>query len=288
MGGAHNGTVAANAPTTLSIGDFSRATHLTVKMLRHYHQFGLLEPVQIDPQTGYRRYTPDQIPTAQVIRRFRALEMPLDEIREVIAAHDLPTRNARIAQHLARLEGELARTQSAVSTLRGLLEPRSALDPSDADIELRKAEPTLAAAISATVDAADAPAWLQGALGELYATLNAQQIRATGCAGGVYADEIFTEHRGEATVFVPCDRPVSPLGRVTAATIPMAELAVIKHVGSPGEIDRSYGLLAAYVANRAICVDGPMREYYCVGPRETPDESRWLTEVCWPVFHTGV
>lgn len=256
-------------------------------MLRHYHQLGLLVPVEIDPHTGYRRYTPDQIPTAQVIRRFRALEMPLDEIREVIAAHDLPTRNARIAQHLARLEGELARTHGAVSALRGLLEPPAALDPHDVDVELRKAEPTVAAAISATVDVVDAPAWLQGALGELYATLGAQKIPATGCAGGVYADEIFTEHRGEATVFVPCDQPVSPLGRVTAATIPTAELAVIKHVGSPGDIDRSYGLLAAYVANRAVCVAGPMREYYCVGQRETPDESRWVTEVCWPVFHTG-
>lgn len=279
--------MAANDPRTLSIGDFSRATHLTVKMLRHYHQLGLLEPVQIDPQSGYRRYTPEQIPTAQVIRRFRALEMPLEEIREVIAAPDLPARNARIAQHLARLEGELARTQSAVSALRGLLEPHTALDTRDGGVELRRAEPTLAAVISAIVNAVDAPAWLQGALGELYATLNAQRIPATGCAGGVYADEIFTEHCGEATVFVPCDRPVSALGRVRAATIPMAELAVIKHRGSHGDIDRSYGLLAAYVANGAIGVDGPMREYYCVGPRETPDESRWLTEVCWPVFHTG-
>lgn len=205
----------------------------------------------------------------------------------MIAADDLPTRNAWIAQHLARLEGELARTQSAVSALRGLLEPRAALASRDAGVELRKAQPTLAAAISATVDAVDAPTWLQGALGELYATLGAQRIPATGCAGGVYADEIFTEHRGEATIFVPCDRPVSPLGRVRAATIPMAELAVIKHSGSPGDIDRSYGLLAAYVADRAVCVDGPIREYYRVGPRETPDESRWLTEVCWPVFHTG-
>ena len=57
--------------TYLSIGDFSRATHLTVKTLRHYHQIGLLEPADVDPHTGYRRYTTDQIPTAQVIRRFR-------------------------------------------------------------------------------------------------------------------------------------------------------------------------------------------------------------------------
>jgi DNA-binding transcriptional MerR regulator len=56
----------------LAIGDFSRATQLSVKMLRHYHQIGLLEPVDVDRATGYRRYSIDQISTAQIIRRVRA------------------------------------------------------------------------------------------------------------------------------------------------------------------------------------------------------------------------
>ncbi|MET9258795.1 MerR family transcriptional regulator [Amycolatopsis sp. NPDC004079] len=58
-------------------------------MLRHYHQAGLLEPADVDPDTGYRRYTADQLPAAQVIRRFRELGMPLEEIRAVLAAQHL-------------------------------------------------------------------------------------------------------------------------------------------------------------------------------------------------------
>ena len=46
----------------LSIGDFSRATLMSVKMLRHYHQIGLLEPADVNPHTGYRSYWADQIP----------------------------------------------------------------------------------------------------------------------------------------------------------------------------------------------------------------------------------
>jgi hypothetical protein len=33
---------------TLTIGDFSRATHLSVKMLRDYHDIGLLQPSDVD------------------------------------------------------------------------------------------------------------------------------------------------------------------------------------------------------------------------------------------------
>ena len=113
----------------LSIGDFSRATHLTVKTLRHYHDVGLLEPADVDPATGYRRYTTGQIPAAQVIRRFRELGMPLEEIRTVMTAPDLDTRNRHIAAHLDRLEAELGRTQRAVASLRDLLAPGESRTP---------------------------------------------------------------------------------------------------------------------------------------------------------------
>jgi len=40
----------------LSIGAFSRLTHLSVKTLRYYHEVGLLEPAVVDPDSGYRYY----------------------------------------------------------------------------------------------------------------------------------------------------------------------------------------------------------------------------------------
>jgi DNA-binding transcriptional MerR regulator len=40
--------------SNLSIGDFSRATHLSAKMLRHYYEIGLLKPVDVDVNSGYR------------------------------------------------------------------------------------------------------------------------------------------------------------------------------------------------------------------------------------------
>ena len=269
----------------LSIGDFSRATHMTVKTLRHYHQVGLLEPAAVDPGTGYRRYTAEQIPTAQVIRRFRELDMPLEDIGSVLAAPDVPTRNERIAAHLSRLERELGRTQRAVASLRDLLASPPPGEP--AGIELRSVAATPAAAITDIVGAEDAAAWQQGALGELHAILAAQNVPAGGPAGGIFADDLFTRHRGRATIFVPCAGPVRSMGRVASLLVPAGELAVITHAGSPDDVDRAYGALAAYVTSHALAVDGPIREYYLVGQRDTADTSRWRTEIGWPVFQTG-
>ena len=64
------------------------------------------------------------------------------------------------------------------------------------------------------------------------------------------------------------------------------ELARIVHLGSNTEVDRTYGALAAYVNQHAVAVDGPIREYYLIGPSDTPDESLWQTAVGWPIFQT--
>src|ERR1700691_2841064 len=114
---------------SLPIGASSRATQMSIKTLRHYHRVGLLEPADVDQFTGHRRYTTDQIPTAQVIRTLRELGMPIDDIRSGLAAPDVTARNELIGAHLTRLEEGLARTQKAVGTLRALLNPQQEASP---------------------------------------------------------------------------------------------------------------------------------------------------------------
>src|SRR5579862_1884077 len=259
----------------LTVGDFSRATHLSVKTLRHYHQVGLLEPAAVNPDTGYRYYAAHQIPAAQVIRRLRDLEMPVADVRAVLAAPDAAARNALIAAHLNRLEAGLAQTRAAVESLRTLLAPPDG----PAAVEHRTVPATAAAGITAVVDRADALAWWQGALGELRATVAAQGLAAAGPAGGVFASELFQTDRGQATVFIPVHGSVRPIGRVTSLVIPAAELAVICHRGSLADADLSYAQLGAYATTHEISIDGPLYEYYLRGAGDTPDEADWRTEI---------
>src|ERR1700733_6704684 len=183
--------------TSLSIGEFSRATHLTVKALRPCPEAGLRVPASLDPGTGYRRYTAEQISLAQIIRRFRGLEMPVGEIRAVLATSDLAVRNELIATHLRRLEAELSRTQDAVASLRDILEQPA----KDHRIERRRIEPAPAAALRDTMRARDAMSWFGGAMAELVATVKAQKLGPTGVPGGLFANSLFSHGRGEATLF---------------------------------------------------------------------------------------
>jgi DNA-binding transcriptional MerR regulator/effector-binding domain-containing protein len=269
--------------TKITIGDFSRATQLSVKTLRHYHEVGLLEPSEVDPDSGYRYYADEQIPVAQVIRRLRGLEMPVAEVKAVLAATDFDARNRLIVEHLDRLEGELARTRAAVGELRNLLERPDPPHP----VEHRSVAPTPAIGIRETVDREDILSWWQGALGELSATVRGQGLAQAGPPGGLYAGDIFEHNRGEATVFVPVRvSPVKAVGRVTALTVPAGELAVMRHHGSLDDADLTYGDLATYVLRHEIGVDGPLRENYLRGFLDDPDPAGWETEIGWPIFRS--
>jgi DNA-binding transcriptional MerR regulator len=267
----------------LTIGDFSRATLLTIKTLRHYHDTGLLEAAEVDPHTGYRRYLTSQIPQAQLIKRFRELRMPLNEVRQLLASPDGSTRNTIMAAHLRRLENDLERTRSAVSELRCLLGPPTG----PVTISHRRIAPMLGAAIGERVDAKHAVAWLSGALAELHSTLATQSRQAVAPPGGVFSDELFAKGRGAATIYIPCDGPIESIGRVRPYHSPEVEVATIVHSGSHRNIDLAYGALATHVARYELAADGPLREHYMVGPLDTSDESAWRTEIGWPIVRVA-
>ena len=267
------------APAMLTIGYFSRATLLTIKTLRHYHDTGLLEAAEVDRHTGYRRYLTSQIPQAQLVKRFRELRMPLSEIRQLLTSPDGSTRNAIISAHLRRLENDLELTRSAVSELRSLLGPSAGT----VTISHRHVAAMLGAAIGERVDAKHVVAWLAGALAELNSTLATQGRRAVAPAGGIFLDEIFAKGRGAATIYIPCDGPVESIGRVRPSHLAEVDLATIVHAGSHRNIDLAYGALATHVARYELAADGPLRERYLVGPLDTSDESAWRTEIGWPI-----
>ena len=262
----------------LSIGEFSKMTYLSVKALRHYHDVGLLAPMAIDPVTGYRRYASSQVQTAQVIRRFRDLDMPIDDVRQVLAATDPADRNRVIIQHLERMRQQLERTQWSVASLQALLEeePRGRTD-----IELRRMPATTALVARQVVGFDACGDWLEPALADLHTELETAGLdrRLVPTAPSI-RDEFFEAGEGEVTAYVPvrrhtvatrssCPRRPSPCSSTTAR--------------SPTSI-RPTGPSGTIVAERGIGAPGPIREHYLTADQhrgvlarsrsERPDDHR--------------
>ena len=177
-------------------------SHLSVKALRLYHEAGLLEPAQVDPVTG-RRYDVAQVTTAHVIRRFRDLGMPLDEVRAVLRAPDVTARNELIVAHLERMEAQLEQTQASVASLRALLER----PPAEIAVEYRSVPPIAALGMADRVEASDVERWWSQAFDALYAELAARGVEPAGPGGALYASELFD------TLVLLAGVPISPRSR---------------------------------------------------------------------------
>ncbi|SBT49169.1 DNA polymerase III sliding clamp (beta) subunit, PCNA homolog [Micromonospora narathiwatensis] len=129
-----------------SIGELARASGLTVSALRFYDRSGVLVPALVDPATGYRWYTDDQVAPARLVAGLRRVGMPLAGIAEALAHRHEPAVVHRLLDaHQRRLEDGLADARRELSRIRALLDPEEI--PMTTRLVLDRAD--LAAAVDA-------------------------------------------------------------------------------------------------------------------------------------------
>ncbi|MEV6102494.1 MerR family transcriptional regulator [Nocardia sp. NPDC051981] len=89
------------------IGDFARHGRVSVRMLRHYDATGLLHPARVDPATGYRYYTADQLARLNRIIALKDLGFTLQQVGEILD-EKVTTAELRAMLRLRRAELEAA------------------------------------------------------------------------------------------------------------------------------------------------------------------------------------
>ena len=260
-------------PGLLLIGPFSRASYLSVKTLRAYHEAGLLVPAVVDPRTGYRSYSIAQLTDAAVIRRLRLLDVPLDAIAQILQARDPDTTTKVLREHAAALEERLAATQHAIGELYAALDIPASHTPVHVRHEPARTTLTLAATIR------EAEPFLRRAADVLTETVRTSGAVATGSFGGLFPAQVEEDGEEDVIAFVTVvDAPrldeAALAEGVRVGELPATDVAVVVHTGSFEAMVDTYRNLGAWVATNAQPSDLAVREYYL-------DEVN--TEICWPI-----
>ena len=120
----------------IRIGEFARLGGVSVAMLRHYDELGILKPKVVEEATNYRLYSVRQLPLLQQILSLRDLNCSLTEISEFLRADSsqahlqalLHAKSAALESHI-RVETErLIRVKERISHLeRGAIMHTTAL-----------------------------------------------------------------------------------------------------------------------------------------------------------------
>jgi DNA-binding transcriptional MerR regulator len=272
----------------LRIGEFSRASWLSVKALRTYHEMGLLVPADVDPDTGYRSYTVAQLTDATIIRRLRELDVPLDAIREVIDARDPDITRKVLTEHGQVLQQKLAAMQRAFEELSSAV-----IDPLAHTPVHRMHKPARSVlTVKGTIGSGELESFLdrtQVLLREAAETSGAVVDGTFGVAYPTLADD---DSGQEGIAFLPVVEPtlLSPAARAAGVRVgeaPATDVAVFVHAGSYDTLDDAYRRLGAWVAANEEPSDLPVRELYVVSRADTDDPADLRTQICWPVKGRG-
>jgi DNA-binding transcriptional MerR regulator len=265
----------------LPIGMFSRASSLSIKTLRAYHESGILVPARIDPQTGYRSYAVDQLADAAIVQRLRALDLPLEQVKEVLDARDPDTTRRVLSAHRRDMQDRLEETERIVAELQSEVAPTT-----HTPVHLRTEAATQSVRIRGLVEPDEFGDWLGWAFGELTSFLARAGVEASGPAGGLYAAELADDGPETAEAFVPIAGSLVVPARervVTVGEVPTARVAVLVHIGDYDTIGDTYRTLGAWVARHAEHAGERVREWYVIGPTDVDDPAQFRTEISWPI-----
>jgi DNA-binding transcriptional MerR regulator len=262
------------------IGRFSQITRLTPKALRIYDEMGLLPPARVDPDSGYRYYGLDQIGLAARIRTLRSVEMPLEEIGQVVNEPDPERVRELMERHRQRVEDRIAAYRRAATLLDRVV--RVGEIPTY-EVRVKHVPTQRILYIRAAASLSEMDTTMPAALRELYSYLERVGLHAAGPAFCAYPYPEASAGDFAADACVPLDTPVQGEGRIQALELPAGPIAWTVHVGPYEELPLAFEAVLSWIYERGHDITGPLREMYRVGPGSGQAPDGYVTEVAWPI-----
>ena len=263
------------------IGPFSSMTRLSVKALRHYDRLGLLVPAVVDPSSGYRYYTYAQANRAEAIRVLRSLDMPLEDVREALAADDPVVAAKVLDRHRARLEGELERHERMLGYLERLISRREGVMPYD--VQIKEVPAQHVAAIRMHTSVATIGDDVMEGFGKIGAAVGMAGVAFSGPPILIMFGVLDEETGADMELAFPVAEPFAGAGEVVGEELEGGTVAWTMHRGPYDEIGPAYHTLTGWIQEHGHEIAGPSREVYLTDPSETPDTADYLTEVQFPI-----
>jgi DNA-binding transcriptional MerR regulator len=265
----------------LTIGEFSRLAQLSIRMLRHYDERGVLRPTRVDEASGYRYYAPELLGVARRLRALRDVGLGVAQLAEVAPFEDTALLRAVLLVQRDRLVAEAAAASERLKDVDHLitqLEERTMSTP----VTTRTLPARTVASVRGIIPTyADEGLLWQRLMAGLPAT--GARIAQQPLAVAVFHDQDYSEHDADVEVRLDVAAPFADAGDVRSLDVPATEIASGMLHGPFEGIGVVMEDLGTWIAEHGQMIAGPMFNIYLVGPQATPDASRWLTEVCVPI-----
>ena len=267
----------------LKIGDFSKLSRISIRMLRHYDELGLLTPETIDPFTGYRYYSEAQLFAAGRISALKDMGFKLCDAAEVLRCWE--DREALEGCLLAQRELSRLRAEEAAKRLRLLdtaLERLRKDEPMKYDVTVKTIPERYVASVRQILPSYDLEGHLWSVFLKETAHLHIQDGDPCLCTALFYDGE-YKEKDVDVEIQKSVKGTYPDTEHVKFKTVPAVQVASAVCKGSYDQIGEVNAAVAAWVEANGYAFDGIAFNIYHVSPHETKNPEEFVTEVCYPV-----
>ena len=265
----------------LKIGDFSKLSRVSIRMLRHYDDIGLLKPAEIDDFTGYRYYREDQLFIVARITALKDMGFALADIVRILEIYDdkekldgfLTARQNELAQQAKEMEYKLMLLDTARKRLRK--EQKMSFD-----VTVKTIPERYAATVRMVVPHYEDEGMAWSMMGECKEPL----VPDDPCyAIAEFLDDEFKEENVEIIVSMAVKGRHQDTEHVKFKVLSAVKVASCVIKGSYDQMGEAYATVASWIKGNGYKMNGPMFNIYHVGPVQTQNPNEYVTEACFPV-----
>ncbi|MBR3057573.1 MAG: MerR family transcriptional regulator [Clostridiales bacterium] len=265
----------------LKIGDFSKLSRVSIRMLRHYDDIGLLKPAEIDDFTGYRYYREDQLFIVARITALKDMGFALADIVRILEIYD---DNEKLDSFLTARQQEL--TEQELETKQKLMLLDSARkrlrkeQKMNFDVTVKTIPERYAATVHMIVPHYQDEGMAWGMMSECKEPL----IPADPClAVAEFLDDEYKEENVEIVVSMTVKGTYQDTEHVKFKTLPAVKVASCIIKGAYEQMGDACATVVSWIKENGYKMNGPMFNIYHVSPAQTPNPDEYVTEVCFPV-----
>lgn len=266
------------------IGEFSKLSRISLRMLRHYDEIGLLVPEHTDSWTGYRQYAAAQLITANRITALRSLGFSLADTASLLACwEDRTAMERRLLARRAAVEASIQEASDRLRLLDTAIERlRKDEKQMNYDVTIKTLPERQVASVRQILPGYDREGDLWHIFAQETAALRIQDGDPPLCVS-IFHDGEYKEADVDVEIQKTVKGTYPDTEHVKFKTVPPVTVASATFQGPYRQIGEVNQAVAAWVEANGYAFDGLFFNIYHVSPRDTRNPDEFVTEVCYPV-----
>ncbi|CDA10808.1 MerR family transcriptional regulator [Intestinibacter bartlettii] len=265
------------------IGEFSKLSQVSIRMLRHYDKIDLLVPEKTDKFTGYRYYSAAQLIVINRIQELKKMGFSLNEIKDILKDYkDDDSFKSALKSRKSEIELGIEEMQNQVLLIENFVKRLEEVSIMKYNVNVKEMPERKVASLRKIIGSYPQEEELWNQIRSEIAPQN-PKFSNPSYRVAIYRDEEYKETNPDIEIQIAVDGDYKDTQNVKFINVSPMKVASVMMKGGYEQIGEVNATVVNWVQDNNYEFAGDMFSIYHVGPAETKNQDELVTEICFPI-----